>query len=89
MAQVEPRTSRAVVRNIEAGSMVLCAHCEAQVKFRARVRAQQVICNVYADGRWVRVEHFHLDCYDHAGAPYGAADASQPMRPRLRATNAA
>lgn len=82
-------TSRAVVRNIEAGSLTVCAHCDQQVKFRARVKAQQVICNVYADGRWVRVEHYHRDCYDAAGAPYGPPDESQPMRPRLRATDAA
>jgi hypothetical protein len=79
-------TSRAVARFIEAGSSVTCAHCGNGVVFRARLRIQQVICNVYDGGRWLRVEHYHRDCYDEAGAPYGHADDSQPMRPRQRAT---
>ena len=78
-------TSRAVARYIEAGSSVTCAHCDKSVVFRTRLRVQQVICNVYDDGRWLRVEHYHRDCYDEAGAPYGNADDSQPMRPRQRA----
>lgn len=82
-------TSRAVVRNIEAGSLTICAHCDQQVKFKARVKAQQVICNVYDEGRWLRVEHYHRSCYDDAGSPYGHADDTQPMRPRMRATTAA
>jgi hypothetical protein len=82
-------TSRAVIRFIEAGSSVSCAHCDNTVQFRARIRAQQVICNVYDDGVWVRVEHYHRDCYDEADAPYGPADESQPMRPRLRSQAAA
>ncbi len=71
--KVKPIT-RAVTRLIEAGSMVDCAHCEKQVKFRARQRDLQVICNVYVEGRWDRVEHFHEACYDAAGEPHGAAD---------------
>ena len=78
-------TSRAVARYIEAGSSVTCAHCRSGVVFRARQRVQQVICNVYDEGRWLRVEHYHRDCYEVAGAPYGHADDSQPMRPRQRA----
>lgn len=48
-----------------------CAHCGQQVKFRARQRDQQVICNVYEKQVWKRVEHYHAACYDEAGAPYG------------------
>jgi hypothetical protein len=33
----------------------------------------QVIANVYVDGRWNRVEHFHEECYGEADAPYGHA----------------
>lgn len=87
--QPQVPTSRAVIRYIEAGSSVSCAHCRGGVLFRARVRAQQVICNVYDEGRWLRVEHYHRDCYDEAGAPYGTADDTQPMRPRQRAAAAA
>ena len=78
-----PQT-RAIVRFVEPGSMVDCAHCGSQVKFSARAKVKQVISNVYVDGRWARVEHHHLECYDAAGEPHGAADASQPMRTRRR-----
>lgn len=63
--------SRAVSRLIEAGSMTNCMHCDEQVKFKARERHMQVICNVYVDGHWDRVEHFHAPCYDDAGHPHG------------------
>ncbi|MEZ5377774.1 MAG: hypothetical protein R2733_14810 [Acidimicrobiales bacterium] len=71
--KIKPIT-RAVVRLIEAGSMVDCAYCEKQLKFRARQRDLQVICNVYEDGRWDRVEHFHAECYAEAGEPHGDAN---------------
>jgi hypothetical protein len=63
--------SRAVVRRIEAGSAASCAGCDDHIKFSARNRANQVICNVYRKGVWARVEHFHEACYDDAGNPYG------------------
>lgn len=65
--------SRAVLRLIEAGSTAECPHCQERVKFRARHRDQQVICNVYIDGVWDRVEQYHEDCYTDAGSPYGDA----------------
>jgi hypothetical protein len=64
-------TSRAAARRIEPGSSVYCARCDEQVKFVAKSKALQVICNVYVDGRWARVEHFHAACYAEAGEPYG------------------
>ena len=67
------KTSRAVVRPIEPGNSAMCAHCGAQVKFVARAQLRQVIANVYENGTWLRVEHFHADCYDQAGKPYGDA----------------
>jgi hypothetical protein len=30
-----------------------------------------VIANVYVDGTWDRVEHFHAECYEAAERPYG------------------
>jgi hypothetical protein len=77
-------TSRAIVRYIEAGNSANCASCGDVVQFRARVKTQQVICNVYVDGKWDRVEHFHRECYDTAGKPFGEADESQPLRPKHR-----
>lgn len=69
----EPTTweSRAVARLIEAGCTADCPHCLDRVKFRARHRHHQVICNVYEDGVWQRVEQYHLECYELAGSPYG------------------
>ena len=69
-------TSRAAIRTIEAGSSAICASCDEQVKFKAKVKAQQVICNVYVDGRWARVEHYHYECYVAAEQPYGEPAAS-------------
>lgn len=66
--------SRAVTRLIEAGSMTECEHCGDRVKFRARHRDMQVICNVYTKGVWTRVEHYHEDCYVTAGEPFGPAE---------------
>ena len=71
--------TRAVLRRVEAGSMALCAGCEEHIKFAAKLNRLQVIANVYVDGRWDRVEHFHQECYDDAGSPHGVAtDASRP-----------
>jgi hypothetical protein len=63
--------SRAVLRRVEAGNLALCAHCGEQVKFAAKQNRQQVICNVYVDAKWDRVEHFHSECYGEAGDPFG------------------
>ncbi len=65
--------SRAVIKLIEAGSAAECPHCMERVKFRARHRDQQVICNVYEDGVWKRVEQYHLECYGDADSPHGEA----------------
>jgi len=65
------KASRAVLRPIEAGSYVDCAHCSERVKFQAKIRLMQVICNIYDDGRWLRVEHYHEACYHDADHPYG------------------
>ena len=64
-------SSRAVSRPVEPGSGVDCAHCGELVKFSAKVRASKVIANVYDAGVWQRVEHYHAECYDACGQPYG------------------
>ncbi len=89
MASTPKMTSRAVVRFIEAGNSAMCATCGDAVQFRARVKTQQVICNVYENGKWDRVEHFHRECYDTAKQPYGTPDESQPLRPKNRPAAAA
>jgi hypothetical protein len=66
--------SRAVLRRVEAGNLALCTQCGEQVKFAAKQNRQQVIANVYVDAKWVRVEHFHADCYAEAAEPFGPAE---------------
>jgi hypothetical protein len=80
MAKTTTLQSRAVLRSIEAGSSATCVTCDEQVKFRAKVKLHQVICNVYVDGKWNRVEHYHLECYEQAGGPYGTPVANAPTR---------
>lgn len=78
-----PQQSRAVLRSVEAGTYVDCAQCGGRIKYQAKMRNQQVICNVYEDGRWLRVEHYHHDCYVEAGEPWGSVadqEASHPQR---------
>ena len=67
--------SRAVVRRIEPGNLAVCVHCQQPVKFAAKLHKMQVIANVYVDGRWNRVEHFHDECYGQAESPYGDASS--------------
>jgi hypothetical protein len=73
-------SSRGVLREVEPGSTVECVHCGERVKFQAKMRHKQVICNVYVAKRWDRVEHFHAPCYDEAGEPYGEPDTTPPER---------
>ena len=65
--------SRAVERTIEPGNTAICPQCGLQVKFQARTQGRQVICNIYTDGKWDRVEHYHTACYAEAGEPFGPA----------------
>ena len=65
------KVSRSVTRLVEPGSQVDCMHCGERVKFQAKMRHQQVICNVYEKHQWVRVDHYHADCYKLAKQPYG------------------
>ena len=77
--------SRAVLRDVEPGSTVDCTLCGERVKFQAKVRHKQVICNVYDQGRWTRVEHYHSDCYEQAGEPHGEVDRTPVARRRSSA----
>lgn len=76
--------SRAVLRDVEAGSSVDCAYCDERVKFQAKVRNRQVIANVYVNGVWNRVEHFHADCYDLADQPHGPIQGPLDIRKTAR-----
>lgn len=71
MAKSAVLKSRAVERTVEPGNSAVCSHCGAPVKFVARAQLRQVIANVYVEGAWDRVEHFHSECYGEAGEPYG------------------
>lgn len=69
--------SRAVERRVEPGLDAECAGCGERMKFSARKRQTQVICNVYVEAMWNRVEHFHPECYERMGRPYGPAEFGQ------------
>lgn len=69
--------TRAVERLVAAGCLAQCVGCDTPIKFIAKVRGKQIICNVYSDAKWNRTEHFHHDCYIHAGQPHGAPDRAQ------------
>lgn len=74
--------TRAVLRQIEAGNTRVCEGCGKAVIFRAKQSLQQVICNVYVDGKWNRVEHWHPGCYFDAGSPHGVIDADDAKAKR-------
>lgn len=85
-----PQRSRAVMRSVEAGCSATCTLCDQPIKFRVKLKAHQVICNVYVDGVWVRVEHFHYECYGEAESPHGdAVDGGRPTRASAVITTAA
>ncbi len=71
LAPPAPGYSRAVLRPVRPGSADPCPACLQTVKFTARDRRHQVIVNVYVDGQWDRVEHYHPECYDESGEPHG------------------
>ncbi|MEI7888150.1 MAG: hypothetical protein WCJ04_12230 [Actinomycetes bacterium] len=74
--------SRAVQRDIEPGSIVECSLCEERIKFQAKIRPKQIICNVYEGSSWNRVEHYHTACYCEAGEPHGPADTTPVVKAR-------
>jgi hypothetical protein len=76
----DPQT-RAIVREIARGNHTDCRGCGQGIRFRTKLHHQTVICNVYDDGRWDRVEHWHLECYRDAGEPHGHPDATELRRP--------
>ena len=69
--------SRAVERRIvpSAGMYVECAHCGKEIKWLPKSRdTRQIICNVYENNKWMRMERYHFECYDDAGQPYGPSE---------------
>lgn len=76
--------TRAVLRLIKGQPNIdwpKCVACDQFVKFespqtlKARIRngepahTHQVIANIYVDGVWDRVEHWHQACFEGAGCP--------------------
>lgn len=76
-------SSRAALRAVIPGTYVDCASCNQRVSYSAKTRPNQIIANVYCDGKWNRVEHFHEECYYRAESPYGppAADVRLGVSP--------
>lgn len=60
-------TSRAVLRLVQpamGGNEGVCAACGERIIYRAREKPKVVICNVYENGMWDRVDQYHEDHYD-------------------------
>jgi len=74
--------SRAVQRDVEPGSIIECTLCGERIKFQAKIRPKQAICNVYEGKNWDRVEHFHAECYSKAGEPHGPLDTTPVVKTR-------
>ena len=75
--------SRAVERPVPSGMWSECPHCTEWVSWKSPQMGvnRQVVANVY-DGRgvWLRVEHWHSDCYTAAAEPYGSAAADDEAK---------
>ncbi|SHE38861.1 hypothetical protein SAMN02745225_00475 [Ferrithrix thermotolerans DSM 19514] len=71
--QVVTFSSRGVRRRVEPGEGSTCASCGQAIRFSMKAPTHQIIANVYENGVWNRVEHFHDTCYLSAGLPYGKA----------------
>lgn len=90
--------SRATVIKIEEIDMDDCAGCRVSVTSDTDNR--WVVANVYEDcclipsckkcqgaaRRWDRLEHWHEDCYDLAGQPYGAPQVPKKKKKPVRET---
>jgi hypothetical protein len=66
--------SRAVRKLVDPGNNQSCKFCGEYIKFMARIQVKQIIANVYEDGKWLRIDYFHDECYDKAGQPFGEPD---------------
>lgn len=70
--------TRAVLRVVEpahSGVEALCVACNEGIVWSARKKQTKVVCNIYDNGIWNRVDQFHDSCYSDAGQPYGEAIA--------------
>jgi hypothetical protein len=46
----------------------ICEACNKPI-LAEKGRRRAVCCNIYENGRWARVEHFHPACYDGRHGP--------------------
>jgi hypothetical protein len=75
--------TRAVKLRIEPGNVADCLHCGVYIKFNSRLPEsgrRQIVCNIYKKRKWDRVEHYHQDCYDEVGRPYGDPIPSSKLK---------
>lgn len=68
--------TRAVEKNLLSGNQEYCSYefCSYPrhiIISKTRFPIKEIIANVYFEDKWQRVEHFHSDCYDKMGNPYG------------------
>jgi hypothetical protein len=95
---VSAMDSRATVIKIEETEMDDCARCS--VSITSDTDTKWVVANVYEDcclaptckkckgsaRRWDRLAHWHEDCYDLSGQPYGSPHVPKKQRKVTRET---
>lgn len=77
--------TRAVLRYVQPSTdcpTTDCVVCGDWIVYSARYKPMVVICNVYAEGRWQRVEMFHESCYDGRHGEADASNVGSPMKTR-------
>ncbi len=68
--------TRAVEKPLTAGKeeycgYLACEYAKRKIASSSRAPIKEVIANVYENGKWSFVVHFHVDCYNKLGQPYG------------------
>ncbi len=73
---VAPRTTSKVTIKKCDSLIAKCPGCETDVYGSARI----VVANVYVEGKWDRIERWHIECYEGARAPHGAPEEAQLVK---------
>ena len=76
--ELKPAIEKFVWRAVyEAGALILGGYAQLNYGY-AELSESPATANqdgyglaLYENGRWNRVEHYHFECYDDAGQPYG------------------
>lgn len=48
-----------------------CEKCDKEILFDTTQRTYRVLCNVYVNDKWDRLECYHPECYEQTGFIHG------------------